>query len=98
MLTGRQVFTADSVLQMVARHIQMAPEPPSRYSPFPLSPELEEIVFACLAKRPSDRPASAWELADRLARCVVESPWTREEARLWWETRLQPEPAVSLAL
>jgi hypothetical protein len=96
MLTGRQVFDADGVLQMVARHIQAAPEPPSRYSPFPVPAGLEEIVLACLAKRPSDRPSSAWELADRLARCV-ESPWTREDARRWWETRLEPESMVTLA-
>jgi eukaryotic-like serine/threonine-protein kinase len=97
MLTGRQVFDADSVLQMVARHIQTAPVPPSRYSAFPISAELEEIVLACLAKRPSERPASAWELADRLTHCGAESPWTREDARRWWETRLNPEPAVSLS-
>jgi serine/threonine-protein kinase len=95
MLTGRQVFDADGVLQMVARHIQATPEPPSRYSAFPISAELEEIVLACLAKRPSERPSSAWELADRLAQCVG-SPWTREDARRWWETRLEPEPAVIL--
>jgi serine/threonine-protein kinase len=95
MLTGRQVFDADGVLQMVARHIQATPEPPSRYSAFPISAELEEIVLACLAKRPSERPSSAWELADRLAQCVG-SPWTREDARRWWQTRLEPEPAVIL--
>jgi eukaryotic-like serine/threonine-protein kinase len=97
MLTGRHVFEADSVLQMVARHIQATPEPPSRHSAFPVSAELDEIVLACLAKRPANRPASAWELADRLAQCEVHSPWTREDAQRWWETRLEPEPAVSLS-
>jgi eukaryotic-like serine/threonine-protein kinase len=96
MLTGRQVFDADGVLQMISRHIQATPDPPSRHSPFVLSGELEEIVLACLAKRPSERPASVRELSERLARCGMESPWTREDARLWWETRLNPEPAVTL--
>lgn len=43
-----------------------------------------------------ERPASARELCDRLARCEVEAAWTREDARVWWETRLEPEVAVSL--
>ena len=96
MLTGRQVFEAESVMQMIARHIQAVPEPPSLHSAFHIPGELDEIVLACLAKRPAERPASAWELADRLAQCEIDSPWTREDARRWWETRLGPEPAVTL--
>jgi serine/threonine-protein kinase len=96
MLTGRQVFEADGVLQMVARHIQAVPEPPSHHSPYPLPHRLEELVLACLAKRPQERPANAWELADQLGRCEVDLPWTREDARQWWHTRLNPEPAVTL--
>jgi serine/threonine-protein kinase len=96
MLTGRQVFEADGVLQMVARHIQAVPAPPSQHSPSPIPQRLEELVLACLAKRPKERPANAWELADQLGRCEVDSPWTREDARLWWHTRLNPEPAVTL--
>ena len=97
MLAGRQVFAADSVMQMITRHMQGVPEPPSWHSPFPIAAGLDEIVLACLAKRPADRPRSAWELADRLATCVGESPWTREDASRWWETRLEPEPDVSLS-
>ena len=96
MLTGRQVFEADNVMQMVARHLQATPVPPSRFSEEPIPAELEEIVMACLAKRPADRPASAWKLADRLDGCEVLRPWTREDARRWWQNRLAPEPAVSL--
>jgi eukaryotic-like serine/threonine-protein kinase len=95
MLTGRQVFEADSVLQMIGRHLQATPEPPSRYSPEPVPRLLEELVLSCLAKRPTDRPGSVWELADRLAECEVVIPWTREDARRWWESRLAPEPAVT---
>jgi serine/threonine-protein kinase len=96
MLTGRQVFEAQSAMQMIVLHIQTVPEPPSRHSAFPIPAALEELVLACLAKQPSERPASAWELADRLAGCDVKSRWTRDDARLWWETRLEPEPRVSL--
>jgi hypothetical protein len=74
-----------------------APEPPSKHSAFDISPTLEEVVLGCLNKKPSERPASARELCDRLARCDVESGWTREDARRWWETRLEPERAVALS-
>jgi eukaryotic-like serine/threonine-protein kinase len=95
MLTGRQVFEADGLMQMIARHIQAKPEPPSRHSPFTVSAELDEIVLDCLAKFAPQRPASAWELADRLAQAEVASPWTREDARGWWQTRINPEPAIT---
>jgi len=58
---------------------------------------LDEIVLACLAKQPEGRPASARELAERLAECDVGEPWSREHARLWWGSRLEPEAALTLS-
>jgi len=52
-------------------------------------------VMACLAKKPSDRPATVRELCDRLGECEVEERWTREDARRWWETRIEPEAVVT---
>src|SRR6185369_8159252 len=66
LLTGQQVFDGDTVMQVVARHLQAAPVPPSQRVPFAVPPALEEIVIACLAKAPGDRPPSAAELARRL--------------------------------
>jgi tRNA A-37 threonylcarbamoyl transferase component Bud32 len=97
MLTGRYVFEAKSPLQIVAGHLHTRPEPPSKYSAFDVGPDLEAVVLACLAKRPSDRPATARELCDRLAECEVEAVWSREDARRWWETRLEPEAAVTFS-
>jgi tRNA A-37 threonylcarbamoyl transferase component Bud32 len=95
MLTGRQVFEGQNIVQVMARHIHTAPEPPSLYSLFRIPPELDDIVLACLAKQADERPASARELADRLAQCEVHEPWSRDHARLWWESRLEPEPAFT---
>ena len=95
MLTGRYVFEGQGVVQTMASHIHTPAEPPSLYSLFRIPPELDEIVLACLAKRPDDRPASARELADRLAECEVDEQWSREHAKLWWDSRLEPEPAVT---
>jgi serine/threonine-protein kinase len=97
MLTGRHVFDAPGAMQIMARHIQTAPSPPSMYSPFRVPQALDAIVLDCLAKRPAERPSSARELADRLTQCQMESPWTREDAMGWWETRLEPERAVALS-
>jgi serine/threonine-protein kinase len=96
MLTGRYVFSGDSSIQIVARHVSSAPVAPSRHSAFDVSPALDELVLSCLRKKPAERPASARELCDRLGRCAVETGWTREDARRWWETRMEPETAVML--
>lgn len=96
MLTGRYVFTGESSIQVVARHVNSAPIAPSRHSAFDISPALDELVLACLRKKPADRPASARELCDLLGQCEVETAWTREDARSWWETRMTPESAVVL--
>jgi hypothetical protein len=53
-------------------------------------------VLACLRKKPSDHPATARELCDRLGGCEVEIGWMREDARRWWETRMEAETAVAL--
>jgi serine/threonine-protein kinase len=97
MLTGRYVFQEQGAVQMMARHIHTAPDPPSLYSLVRIPPELDAAVLSCLAKDPADRPGSARELADRLAHCDVDDQWSAEHARLWWESRLVPEPAMALS-
>ncbi len=86
MLTGRYVFTGESPMQIVARHTSSEPTAPSRHSGFDVSPALDELVLACLKKKPADRPATARELSDRLDDCEEETGWTQEDARRWWET------------
>jgi serine/threonine-protein kinase len=97
MLTGRYVFTGDSAMQIVARHVSSEPAPPSRHSTFDVSPALDRLVLACLKKQPAERPATARELCDRLGECEVESVWTREDASRWWETRMDAELAVTFS-
>lgn len=94
MLTGRYVFTGESAMQIVARHTSAEPTPPSRHSGFDVSPALDELVLACLKKKPADRPATSRELSDRLVRCAEETTWTREQAKSWWETRKDSQAAV----
>ena len=67
LLTGKLVFEGETPLQTILKHLQQAPEPPSRRTERPIPAELETLVLACLAKRPDDRPRSAREVAERLA-------------------------------
>jgi serine/threonine-protein kinase len=92
-LTGRLVFNAQSATQMIVQHVETVPDPPSRWSPFSVGPDLDAIVLSCLAKDPANRPGTAWELADRLAQCRVEPAWTPADARQWWQGRRLSESA-----
>ena len=67
LLTGRLVFEGDTPLQTILKHLQQDPAPPSRVTDRPIPRALEELVLACLAKRPEDRPPSAAVLSHRLA-------------------------------
>jgi serine/threonine-protein kinase len=92
LLTGQLVFTGETPMQLLVRHAQATPDPPSARTELPIPKELDAIVLACLAKDPADRPQSARELAARLDALPVRSEWTPELARAWWETH---QPAVS---
>ena len=85
LLTGRLVFEAESMLQMVARHLQNDPVPPSARAAAPVPPELDGIILSCLAKTPDGRPASAGALGQSLASVATE-PWTEEDAAAWWSS------------
>ena len=67
LLTGHLVFAGDAPLQTILKHLQQEPEPPSRVTDRPIPPALDELVLACLAKRPEDRPSSAAVVSQRLA-------------------------------
>ena len=53
-----------------------------------MPPELDELVLACLAKQPEQRPADAGELRARLAALGVAERLTRERAEQWWDAHL----------
>ena len=44
---------------------------------------LEQLVLACLAKEPKDRPQSAAALAQSLEAIQIEQ-WTEQRAAEWW--------------
>jgi eukaryotic-like serine/threonine-protein kinase len=85
LLTGQRVFEADNAFQLIAKHMQEPPVPPSQRSGFPVEPPLERLVLDCLAKSPEGRPQSAVELDRRLGEIGIE-PWSEEEAKQWWSS------------
>jgi len=89
LLTGQLVFEATSGLQVIAKHMQEIPVPPSERTELEVDPALDRLVLSCLAKKPEDRPQSAAE-ADRELGEIQTEPWGQEEAQLWWR---QHQPA-----
>jgi len=88
MLTGSQVFEANSVVEICAHHLHTAPVPPSERTPQPVPSTLERLILDCLAKDPSARPQSARELLRRLDACqdLNGETWTQQRARSWWSS------------
>lgn len=91
LLTGQLVFEADKAFQMIAKHLQSAPVPPSARTDQTISPELERLILKCLAKAPGDRPQSATQLAESLE-WIATDRWGEDEAREWWAVHRPPEP------
>jgi serine/threonine-protein kinase len=70
---GTLPFVGASPLDVAAMHLNQAPPRPSLYNP-EIDPRLEELILACLAKKPADRPGSAAALAALLEPITSESP------------------------
>ena len=84
LLTGALVFEGQTPMQVVVRHLQAQPVPPSVRAGRPFPPGLEAAILRCLAKEPSGRPAGAMALWEELGDAGA-GVWTQGEARSWWE-------------
>jgi serine/threonine-protein kinase len=67
MLTGRLPWDVDSsdFDQMIAAHKSLPPIAPSRFAPW-IPPRVEALILRGLAKKPADRPVSAYAFAEEL--------------------------------
>jgi serine/threonine-protein kinase len=93
LLTGRRVFEAKTPMALILAHMDQQPKPPSEGSEIGIPRALDEAVLACLEKDPSKRPQDADELTRLLDACPLDSPWTAERARTWWQTH-RPQVAA----
>jgi serine/threonine-protein kinase len=71
MLTGQLVFEANTPTQMAVAHVVERPRRPSERLGRPFPHVLEQLVMACLAKDPSERPASALEMVSELDELIA---------------------------
>ncbi len=78
MLTGRVPFASQNTSQVLLRHLQEPPAPPSRFRPG-LSRELEKIVLHALAKNPNQRFQSMSQFAEHLVAAVKAYPLEIDE-------------------
>ena len=90
LITGTQVFSGKSVVEILGRHLNEAPPPLSERVGRPVDERWERLVARCLEKERARRPADARELLAELDKLGSgERPWTQAEARAWWETRAE---------
>jgi len=89
LLCGYPPFGGRSTVEVCLAHLHATPIRPSVRSDLPVPTELEELVLACLSKKPSDRPENARAICDRLLALSSSCVWSDAEARKWWAERGQ---------
>lgn len=86
LVTGRDVFEANTLIELCFKHVSAAPERPSEVLQRQMHADLEGLLLRCLAKDPTQRPADGARLADALATLSIDG-WTSADARAWWRRR-----------
>ena len=100
LLTGKTLFDAESVDDLLKAQVERMPATPSQRLGRPMSSDLEALVLQCLSKSPKDRPASAEAIDEALGACAAAHAWTRSAAEEWWKANLASiklQPAVPMA-
>lgn len=85
LLTGTHVFRGNTAVEVCSAHLHTPVEPPSERLGAPLPDALEELVLACLAKKPELRPASARDLLQAVQQTRLSHDWGEGEAARWWD-------------
>jgi len=88
-LTGRLPLRAESAKAYLVKHRTTTPRRPSERG-ISVSPALENLLMAMLAKDRAERPATMHEVANRLERCLGISPRARR--------RPPPSPVLTMLL
>jgi serine/threonine-protein kinase len=94
LLTGRDVFEGSSVLEVISKHVNVAPDPPSRHCPGEIPKDLDALILRCLEKTPDRRPPSAAEVGRRLRLIPLADSWSEERAEVWWSEHVPVGSAV----
>jgi len=91
MLTGRPPFYSDDKLEVLSMHTSRQPPPLAETAPgLEVPPAIEELVMHGLAKRPTDRFASAEEYVAAIDDVLARTAATRVATRTPRRTRTAP--------
>jgi eukaryotic-like serine/threonine-protein kinase len=85
LLTGTEVFSGATLMEIGGGHLYKNPEPPSARLGREVPAALEQLILRGLAKEPSARPRDARAFRQALKACAIDS-WPEEDARGWWES------------
>jgi len=85
LLTGKHVFSAQTLEELIAHHLDSVPEKPSKILGKQFSPELENLILSCLEKYPENRPQTVNEMLVSLSSFPESNWWKEEEATEWWK-------------
>ena len=98
MLTGRNAFRGDSVMQVAYAVVNEQPPAPSTLVPG-LSSRFDEVVLRALQKNPAERHASAHAFAEAVRRAAAapEASWLSRLAAAWRRTTSHGELAEPTA-
>jgi serine/threonine protein kinase len=93
LLTGRPPFEGSSVVEICGHHLHTPPRAPSEVLGAPVPSALDQVILACLAKSPDERPADAHALGELLSACAPTAPFSVTESRAFWQTFKREERA-----
>ncbi len=79
LLTGEPPFDGNTFMELCVKHAT-APPPPL---PDDVPGDVADLLQACLAKSPADRPTAA-NLGAAFAGCSLAGAWTQGQATSWW--------------
>jgi serine/threonine protein kinase len=89
LLTGRHVYTGKSTADLLYKVMNVVPERLNQITAVDVPQILDDLVAACLAKTPEDRPESIDAIMKKLNQLAIDLPWTQEDALRCWEMALQ---------
>ena len=84
LLTGRDLFVAANPMDIFRCVTNDARPRPSDCVPNGIPSELDELVFRCVAKDPTERPESARDMLTTVTSLATNHVWSEEDADRWW--------------
>jgi hypothetical protein len=84
LLVGAPVFSGSSSIEVLTKHLHLAPEKPRDRVSGSIPADLEAVVMSCLEKPADKRPTSARALREALEGCASAQAWRPADAEAWW--------------